>query len=172
MSVQVSYRTNLTVLETLSSNVPGATDPTITHDAFNTSLSLNADAAIRRSLYPINATKCAIFEHQGNGTINLKSLSGTNGALVNANTLHLICYKLRCPDTNIMSIEVGEGATNGFPIFGAGKSIEMMPGQEMQFFYSDASPQITTSDRNIDVQAEGGDVLQCMFVFGDIDTGS
>ncbi len=98
MSLSVTYDSTVTVEETLTGNAPFATSAKkkVTHDQFDTSTTLNAG-----STPP--ATTFAAFQKalsSGTATIDLTSVTGTNGATVNFTGLKLQLVKIRNPATN------------------------------------------------------------------------
>jgi len=164
MSVTVLYASQITVQEVLETNVPAAaaTGKTIVHTGYNTSKTLTSATS-----QPV--TKCAIFEQAlaaGVATIDLAALVGTNGAAVNGTGLkvQLVKFKNKAANANVMTFTVG--AANGYDLAGAGFSVALQPGQEMQLDLADASPDVAAGDKEIDIAGTGEQIAEITIVLG------
>ena len=134
----------------------------VLHNGMNTTLSLNAGTSV-----PV--TKVASFQltlSSGTGTIDFRALPSTNGALLDGNGLKVQVMKLRNKSTNANSITVVPGATNGIDLFGASSRIVLLPGQECLMTLNDAAPDISATDKTLDVTGTGSQILECIFVLG------
>lgn len=164
MSIEAAYVANLTVVETLETNVPAvsASDAGITHNGWNKSATLNAS-----STPP--ATKTAAFQKAlstGSGTIDLTALPGTNGATVDGTGLKVQAIKFANPAANANPITVAVGASNGYDLFGSAFSITLQPGQEALFYGNDATPDVGASDKTLDLTGTGSQALNVQVVLG------
>ena len=121
MSVTLTLTSNITAVETLETNVPAAaaTKRRVTHDQFNTTSELNA--ASTPPVTKVAALQAALTA--GAATVDLTSLTGTNGATVDGTGLRVQAMKLRNPSTNANAITVVEGASNGYDGFVDRKSV-------------------------------------------------
>lgn len=164
MSVEVSFGVQVTTVETLTANVPAvqAAKARITHDQYNESLTLNSG-----STPP--ATLCAFFLKalsSGSATIDLTALTGTNGASVDFSGLKVQVAKFKNPATNANSITVTVGASNGYLLAGAAWKAILAPGQSVTYQCNDASPDVGSSAKNIDVSGTGTQTLQVSLIAG------
>lgn len=164
MSVAVTYRSDLTVIETLTGPRPFATDAKakVTHDVLNKTDSLGAATTPP-------ATKVAAFQKAlaaGVGTIDLTALVGTNGVAVDGSGLKVQAIKLSNPATNGNPISITEGAANGYAAFGAGWKLTLAPGQEALLYGADATPDVAAGDKNIDLAGTGSQALDMVIVLG------
>lgn len=164
MSVSLTFATNVTVQEVLSTNVPAAaaTGKTIVHNGYNTTATLTSS-----STPPV--TQCAFFLKElaaGAGTIDLRALVGTNGAAIDGNGLKLQVLKIKATATNANVITVTVGAANGYDVAGAGFSVALLAGQEFTFYGNDATPDIAAADKTIDLAGTGTQSVQVSIVLG------
>lgn len=159
MSIQAKYVSRIDVVETLSDTFLG-TDNKVTYDGGNTERAINASTTIP-------ATKFSMFTKSmvtGAATIDLTSLVGTNGAAVNATGLKLQVAKFINSSANAIQIE--PGASNGYNIFGASSLFVLAPGQEVLFFGNEATPDVGSGAKTIDISGTGTQSLKCFLVFG------
>lgn len=164
MSVAVTLAATVSVVETLPNNTPSAPDATrkVTHTGFNMSKSLNA-----ASTPP--ATLMAAFEQalsSGAATIDLTALTGTNGATVNMNGLKVQAFKIKAKTTNANPITLTAGASNGIDLLGSSWSVTLQPGQEFLFYGNDATPDVASGDRTIDLAGTGTQAVEVIVVAG------
>lgn len=164
-SISVAYAAAATVTETVGSTPATASsgsDATLVHNQFNKTATLNAS-----STPP--ATKHAAFEKAlvaGAGTIDLTALPGTNNGSVDGTGLKVqVAYiKAKAANGNPILIEVG--ASNGYELAGADFSVSLQPGQEFLFFGNDATPDVASGDKILDLTGTGTDGLQVEIVLG------
>ena len=164
MSVAITYRSDLTVVETLTGNRPQATDAKakVTHDILNKTKSLGAATTPP-------ATKVAAFQKAlaaGVATIDLTALVGTNGEIVDGSGLKVQCLKVANPVTNANPISITEGAANGYAAFGAGWKLTLSPGMEALLYGDDDAPDVAAGDKNIDLAGTGSQALDVLIVLG------
>lgn len=164
MSVQVSYASTLTVVETIETNAPAisAVDNTITQNGFNTTAVLNAG-----SVQP--ATDDAFFNKalsSGAATIDLTALTGTNNRVVDGTGLKVQFAKFINPATNANQMTLTFGASNPYLLMGAAWKIILQPGQEFAFRGYDATPDVGSGAKNIDIAGTGSQALQVAIVVG------
>jgi hypothetical protein len=162
MSVTTTYASTVTTVETLETNVPAASagDKTVTHNGFNSSAALNAG-----STPP--ATKCAYFTQAltaGAATIDLTALTGTNGATVNGTGLKLQVLKIKNLGANTLTITTG--ASNGYAVAGADFSVALAQNQEFTFYGNDATPEIASDAKTIDLAGTSAQTSQVTIVMG------
>jgi len=164
MSVNVAYQAKVAVTETLESNVPAT--PTgsrsVVHSAWDSTKTLKNDSSPP-------ATKVAAFEQAltaGEATIDLTALTGTNGATVVGSGLRVQVLRVRAPATNGNPITIAKGISNGYDGLGASFSHALVPGGEALFFLNDAGGDIGGSNKTLDLDGTGSQVLQVEVVLG------
>lgn len=164
MSVSVTYGATCTVIETITTGTPAASDANarVTHNLFNSSASLSGSTTPP-------ATTVAAFELAlvaGAGSIDLRALSGTNGATIDGNGLKVQVLKIKAKATNENVISVAVGASNGYELAGADFKITLQPGQEFLFYGNDETPDIADADKVLDVAGTGTQGLDVIVVMG------
>ena len=147
MSVSVEYASKITVAETLATNTGSApaASRVVTHTDYNEASTYTASTTP-----PV--TTCAHFLQAlsgGTATVNLTSLTGTNGATVNLNGLKV--QMLRVKNLGANNLTIVPGAANGIDLLGAASSITILPGAHAQFFFNDASPDVAAADCTLDL---------------------
>ena len=163
MSVSVTYLATCTVRETLASNTGSASDSSrvITHDAYNESATLSAT-----STPP--ATTCAHFLltlSAGAATVDLRALTGTNGAAVDLNGLKVQAVRIKNLGANSMTVKVG--ATNGHTgIFAATNGHPIQPSGHVQCFSNDAGDDVDATHKTWDVTGTGSQTSEWTIVAG------
>ena len=164
MAVDLTYGVQVTSVETLDVNVPAASasDKTVTHSGFNSSQSLNASTVV-----PV--TKCAYLEKalsSGAGTIDLTAVTGTGGMTVDMTGLKVQVLKIKNKTTNANPITIAKGATNGWTGFGSAWTVTLAVGQEVTFFGNDATPDVSSTVKVLDLSGTGSQVLEVAIVAG------
>lgn len=163
MSVSVTYAATCTVRETLASNTGSASDSSrvITHDAYNESATLSAT-----STPP--ATTCAHFLltlSAGAATVDLRALTGTNGAAVDLNGLKIQVVRVKNLGANSMTVKVG--ATNGHTgIFAATNGHPIQPSGHVQCFSNDTGDDVDATHKTWDVTGTGSQTSEWTIVAG------
>jgi 2-succinyl-5-enolpyruvyl-6-hydroxy-3-cyclohexene-1-carboxylate synthase len=166
MSVNVTYRSDLTVAEVLETGVSGvatAAKKTVTHDKYNT-----GPTTLSAATTPA-ASKVAEFEAAltaGAASIDLSALVGTNGATVVGTGLKVQAFKFRAKSTNTGPITIAKGASDGYGLLGAAFSVALAPGAEMQSLTAGGSPAVGSSAKTLDLSGTGTDVLEVAIILG------
>lgn len=163
MSVEVTYTTNITVNETIDTNVPAvaAAKAVITHDQYNTNQSLTPGGTV-----PV--TQAVSFSQAltaGAATIDLTALVGVNNLAVDGTGLKVQAIKFKNPAGNA-SMKIDVGATNGYPLAGAGFETTLLAGQEVVFFGNEAAPDISASAKTFDLTGTGTQAGEFTIVMG------
>lgn len=157
MAVSATYNFGLTVNETLSTGVPAASSPVIVHDAYNESATLNASSTVP-------ATQVANFLlalTAGAATINLAALTGANGT-IDGTGLRVQVLRIKNLGANAMTFS--EGASNGIAL--SGLPIVVPAGGIAMHYFADASPDIASGDRTIDVAGTGTQTAEVSILLG------
>lgn len=168
-TIVVSYASQLTIAQTFDTTAaPASTGggATITHDQWNTTVTTAATAS---SGIPEICTKCASFSQalsSGTATIDLTSLTGTNGAAVTFNGLKVQFARFQNPSSNANAITITEGASNGYELGGSSFSWILQPGQEITIRGYEATPEVSASTKTIDLSGTGAQALRVQLAAG------
>ncbi len=166
MASSASLAMSLTVTEEIANNTDSlsATARSVTHNAFNVSETLPRSAS---PAVPFTST--AFFKKalsSGAATIDLTSLTGTNGKTVDLTGLKVQAILLRNPSTNANPITVGEGATNGYELAGNAWSVQLKPGMSCMIYAAEQAPDVGSSAKTIDLAGTGSQALDVGIVAG------
>jgi hypothetical protein len=154
----LTYRTQVDVTEVITTNDDSLSDALVRHSTWNTAHVLSAG-----STPPV--TKVAAFV--ATLTSNLAALVGTNGATVVGTGLKVQAIKLQADAENGAVITITKGASNGYGLVGAGTSIALLPGQECVIYGNDATPDVASDARVLDLVGTGSsDHLHVTIVLG------
>lgn len=157
MSIAATYDFGITVNETLSTGVPAAANPVVNHSEYNESARLTSTttpAVTKASLFLLTLTA-------GAATINLAALTGANGA-IDATGLRVQLLRIKNLGANAMTFS--EGASNGIALVCL--PLVVPAGGIAQVFLNDASPDIASGDRTIDVAGTGAQTAEITIVMG------
>lgn len=164
MSVAAIYSVAVQATETLETNVQAAdaNQKSIKYTGYNSSLNLNG-----ASTPPV--TKCAYFEQpltSGAATIDLTALPGTNGATVNTTGLKVQVFKIKNKAANANPITVTFGASNAYLLGGSAWKFILQPGMEITVFGNDATPDVGSSTKTIDLAGTGAQIAEVAIIAG------
>lgn len=168
MSVTVVYKSQVDVTEVLETNVPAmASGSSVQHTGYSTSLALSSTGISGRPA----ATKCAIFSKAlsgGSATIDMTSLTGTNGATVDFTGLKVCVMKFKNPSSNANAITVAKGASNGFGLTTSGTtfSIPIPPGGEITLESDEGTPDVGSGAKTLDLTGTSSQALQVTLIAG------
>lgn len=164
MATTATYISGVNAVETLATNVPAvaSSNNSLQHTGYSTSKALTGTGS---SGLPA-VTKLAYFSKAlstGTGTIDLTSLTGTNGATVDLTGLKVCLMKFRNPSTNANTITVAKGASNGFGLTTSGTtfSIPIPPGGEVTIFCDEGTPDVGGGAKTLDLTGTGSQTLEC-----------
>lgn len=157
MAVTCDYAFKLTGTETLT-NVDGVTTATLVHDAFNETGSLSASTtpAVTMVYDELVALTAGAY------TIDLTSLTGSNGAVQDGTGLRVQMIRVKNLGANAMTFS--EGASNGIAL-ACGTFVVPASGIT-QMYLADASPDIAAGDRTIDVAGTGTQTFEISIYLG------
>lgn len=165
MTISVEALSKLTIVETLTGPFVSPADSTVTIAGLNESASLTASTS-----QPV--TKQAAYEltlSSGTGSVNLAALPGlTDEETVVGTGLKVQYLKLRGKAGNANPITVTKGASNGYGLNAAGASwtVVLDAGQSVLFSLADASPDVASGARVLDVTGTGSQVLEIILLLG------
>jgi hypothetical protein len=160
MSVSVVWAMNATTQETLAANTGSAADASrvVTHSQYDEGATLNAGST------PPATLPAFFLGTLGTGalTINLASLTGTNGALIDMTGLRVQILRVKNLGANSMTF--AEGGSNGIAL--SCLPFTVPSGGVAMFYLADASPDIASGDRTIDVTGSGSQTFECSIICG------
>jgi hypothetical protein len=162
MAVSVTYTGAISVIETVSDTFVSSSDNTLTFTGLNKSATLNAASSVPATIHASGEVTLS----SGSATLSMLVLNGANGATVSGNGLKAQCVKFKNKATNANAITLTEGASNGYELLGNAWKVVLQPGQELQIFGNDATPDIGSSSKDIDITGTGSQVLQYQIVMG------
>ena len=162
MAVTISPTINFTAVETLDKGVDAAPAPTVVHSSFNlTGVTLNS-----ASTPPVTMASYQTYALSGGAfIIDLRALLGVNDEVQDANGLKLQTIIIRNKSGN-NPITIGEGATNGYPIWGAGNDLIVPADSEQGMKFNETLPDVSATDKTIDVSGTGSETFDVGIVLG------
>lgn len=162
MAVGISPTINFTAIETLDTGVDAVTSPDVVHSSFN----LNDGALNASSTPPVSMTSYQTYTLSGGAfIIDLRALLGVNDESQDAVGLKLQTIIIRNPSGN-NPITIGEGSTNGYPIWGAGNDVIYPAGTNQGTKFSDSLPDVAAGDKTIDIAGTGTETFSVGITLG------
>ena len=161
MSVSGSLDLSLTLVETLTTNVAGSSQPRLTHDNFGKSVTLNS-ASTPAAAYVASGTQALTA---GAYTIDLTSLPATGGGTQSFSTKKLRGYLLDNPSTNSGTFTFTIGASNGHTI-GTNWKETLLPGQAVLKYMYTGGETIDATHKTLDVTGSGTESFNFRLVAG------
>ncbi len=166
MSVIATVGMQMTIVETLETNVPATTATTrkVTHSANNLAVTLPLGGGS-----PVPASQCAVFPVAmvaGVAEINLAALLGTNGATVvgTGQKVQAVIFEALAGNTN--PVKIATGASNGYELAGADFAVTLKARQRAMFYLAEQAPDVASGDRILDVTGTGTEGLNVTMVLG------
>jgi hypothetical protein len=163
MSLTVTYAATCSVAETLASNTGSAPASTrlVTHTDYNESASLNSGTTP-----PV--TTCAHFLatlSSGTLSVDLRALTGTNGAEIDGNGLKV--QVLRIKNLGANSLTVSEGASNGHTSFFPTTPGLIIPaGGHVMLFSNDNGDDISATNKTFDLAGTSAQTSEWTVIMG------
>ena len=134
---------------------PGATTPRVTHNGFNTSTTLNATSTPA-------VTKSATFTQAltaGAATVDLTTLTGTNGAVVTGAGLRVQVLKIRSKSANTAAVTVASGASDGYDGYGSAFSVDIPAGGTVVLYAPECGTDISATNKTLDLASSDTDAI-------------
>ena len=155
-----SLQLRIDALEDLQS-IPGASSPQITQNDFNWTLTqLTPSTAV-----PVSRVSYQTYTIGGGGTvdIDLVALASSQGTIVGTG-LKLQLFVLN----NIAagSVNVAQGATNPYPLFGSGNDVDVPAGAKLAFYAPETLADVAAGVRNIRLTGTVGHVVEVALWLG------
>lgn len=160
MAVQATVTLGVSVRETLEVGVDGANAPVVRHDQFPSNITLNGSSAapVTKPVVDNLALSAGAY------TIDLTSMTGTNGAAVNGTGLKVQAIHIR--NNGAAAMTITPGSSNPYNLLGSSFSVVLAPGQEFAFYGNEAAPDISGSAKEIDIAGTGTDDFDLSLVMG------
>lgn len=161
MSVNVTVAATLTISEVLAANTGSApaASRTVTHTSYNI-----AETATAATTPPVtNQASFLLTLSGGAATIDLRALTGTNGASIDANGLKPQYVRIKNLGANVMTIS--EGASNGHDLFTA-DGTKIYPGGFIMFGCADSASDVSGTDKTWDVAGTGSQTAEVTIIVG------
>ncbi len=146
MSISVVYGSQVTVTEIIGNNTISAAagKRTVTHDALNQAATLNSGTTP-----PVTDFAAFLLTlSSGTATINLRTLTGTNGAVVDGNGKKVQIVRVKNLGANSMTFATG--ASNGHNLFTT-DGVIIPPGGELILRTNDNQDDIGDSHKTWDI---------------------
>jgi len=161
-SVEVTYAATATVVETLPNNTGSASDARrkVTHDAYNETATLNSGSTPPATL----VAEFLLTLTAGAASVDLRALTGTNGASVDGNGLKVQVLRVKNLGANILTIV--PGASNGIDLLGGSSSLTIPPGGHVMMFFNDGAPDIAAADKTLDCTGTASQTSEWSIVMG------
>lgn len=164
MTVSAALSFLATVTEVLGVNTGSAASAkrTVTHDAFNETMTLDASSTPAAS----QVAALQVTLSAGAATLDLQALTATNGYVLDASALKLLAILVVNDNSN--DVTLSEGAVNGYAIPTLtvhSKNGGDFPGVLLQYF-ADNLDAVAAADSEIDFAGSGSDVFDVLMLFG------
>lgn len=164
MAVTAKGILNLSVKETITTGIgSNSPDPNTTHLSFQTD-ELDASSTVPATIV-VETTHTL---SGGSLTVDLTSLTGTNGSSVSASGLKLQYFTAKCPTSNTGALTLETGSVNGFSIDDAAAAwlIPVHPGGWVMWYGVNLSQDVAGGDLAIDLSGTSTDTVDMIYVFG------
>ena len=145
----------ITATEVLADTDLSASAKSVQHTLFDESVTPSPATIFSSKLYALVT---------GALSIDLRALYGVGAAVLDANGLKVQGFYFKNLGANNMVIV--EGASNGYLIFGTAGSLTVLPGGGFCMFFNDGSPDVSGTDKTIDVSGTGSQTFEASFILG------
>ena len=149
-----------------TTSMPGATNPTVQSNRWAKALSLSSTA--NGATQPEAITKAVIFEQAlsaGAATVDLTALTNVIGESETFLGLKVQAIHFLNPVGNAV-MTISEGASNGYELMGNAFTFKLLAGQELIFRGFEATPDVASGAKTIDIAGTGTEELQIIIVAG------
>lgn len=161
--IQAKYSMKCSVVEEITTGVAGAASAKrqITYDNFDVGGTLLPDGSVPVS--KVVATTKALTT--GALTLDFTSITGANNLAQDMTGLRLQLLMIANPTGN-GSMNFAEGASDGYEALGNGFDFTLLAGQRILFYGNEATPEVASGAKTIDVAGTGSQSFQLVAVFG------
>jgi hypothetical protein len=160
----VTYRCQVTTVETISTGAPAATGAAdITHTGYD-----SATVALSPTSTPTAtaAVYASVALTAGAATLDLTALTGPGGAAVTMTGLKGRLIRITNPSSNANSVTVSKGASNGFTGLGTSFSVTIPVGGEFTFYDGGNGVAVSGTVKTLDFAGTGTQAFQVTVVAG------
>jgi hypothetical protein len=161
-TVQASYTSAISVLETLTGPFVDPGNPDFSVSGLSESGALNAASVPPASMQ--SSGQIALIS--GAVTMDLTALKDSEGNAISFNGLKVQLAKFRNPAANANPISLTFGAATPYNLLGATWQITLAPGESFLFVSGGGTPTVTTMLKNIDITGTGTQALDYHLVAG------
>lgn len=165
MSVKANILLGLTVTETVGTDAAGyanVNNSAVKFDGAKVDESLTGTTTPPVTAHGVGAVTMTA----GAGTLDLRALTGLNGAAVDLNGLKPRAILFENPATNANPITIAKGASNGYTGLGSAFSITLQPGQKHLARLGAAGTAVSATVKTFDITGTGTQVLKYQTVAG------
>jgi hypothetical protein len=165
MSVRATIDLGLTVVESVGSDAAGYANSarnSVTFDGGGTNETLTASSTPPVTAHAVGQQAMS----GGTGSIDLRALTGLNGAAVDLNGLKPRAILFENPATNANPITVSKGASNGFTGLGSSFSLTLQPGQKVLLRLGASGTAVSGTVKTFDLAGTGSQALKYQIVAG------
>ena len=145
----------ITATEVLADDTLSASAKSVQHTLFNETSTPSPAVVFSGDVYALSA---------GAKTLDLTALYTVGGGTADGTGYKVQGFYFKNLGANVMTI-VG-GASNGYSIFGASGSVVVQPSGGFCMFFNDASDDIASGDRTIDISGTGTQTFEAAFILG------
>lgn len=162
MSVSVNYAATATVVETIANNTGSATagSRVVTHSEYNETATLNAGSTPPAT----SVAEFLLTLVSGAKTIDLRTLEGTNGAVVDGNGLKVQVVRFKNLGANPMTIKGGSATPHNMFTVTTGQVV--FPGAHITIFSNDGGDDVDATHKFWDVTGTGAQTAEVTIVLG------
>lgn len=145
----------LTAVEVLEEDSLSSSGRSVQHTVFDRTITPSPATIYSGDVYALSS---------GAKSIDLRALYTVGNGLGDANGLKLQGMYFKNLGANPMTI-VG-GASNGYDLFGASGSVAVPAGGVLVMFFNDASPDVSGTDKTIDISGTGSQTFELALILG------
>lgn len=162
MPINVAYAATATVVETLPNNTGSAASGSrvVTHSEYNEAASLNAASTPPVTL----VAEFLLTLTSGAATIDLRTLTGTNGAVVDGNGLKVQIVRIKNLGANLMTFKGGSATPHNMFTVTTGQIV--FPGAHIMIFSNDNGDDIDATHKFWDVSGTGSQTAEITIIMG------
>ncbi len=162
MSVAVTYAALATVVETLPNNTGSAAAASriVTHAEYNESATLNGASTPPVTL----VAEFLLTLTSGAATIDLRTLEGTNDAVVDGNGLKVQIVRFKNLGANPMTIKGGSATPHNMFTVTTGQVV--FPGAHLMIFSNDGGDDIDATHKFWDVTGTAAQTAEVTIIMG------
>lgn len=155
-----------------STNSPAGGDSTTqTLDGYNKTVQLNSETTPAADIEPVDLSRTLASATE---TEDLTSCSAARDVVeipdYDLTGKNLVGYILRADSANNASgVTIGPNAANGYPLFGTGNDLQLLPGESVAMILdgvASARPDVAAGAKDIDISGTVGDQVDILLLFG------